>query len=616
MRRRDDIARTVRASGTLAGLVDAFGLLTSSERRGATLLVASMNINAILGLVGLAGIVPFVHLMLEPAPLEGPGRLARAFRSLGFTDANSAISAFGLALIAVILVKNVYAYIHAGQQSRFCAKAESRLASELLNRVVSAPYGWLIGQNSSILRDIVVGQSIEWSRGVIRTTLQIVNDLLFLLLAVLLIVIASPLAGLVVSMGAAALSVGLAALARPRIAKATEEKRKAIRLAGVTASEAISGGRDIRISGIESALVGSFARDMERYSDMDGEGRLWQLVPRLGIEVIAFAALIGIALSGLWAGIPRAEVAGLLAMFAVVAMRAIPIIGQLVTAATSLAGALPAVAEIKWLKQALPAIPSPATPSPLPPDWSELRLEGIVFAYAGAAAPALGPLSLTISRFRSYGIVGSSGAGKSTLVDLLAALLEPTSGRLMLDDTEIGCDRHAAWRRRIAYVAQTPFLLDASLRDNIVFGEVDLPDEEERLAEVIAAAGLTAVVASLHEGLDTPLGERGIRLSGGQRQRVAIARALYRNAEILILDEATSALDSVIEREVSQSIQALNGRATVLCIAHRLSTVVACDNLIVMEAGRVVATGTHADLAARDPAYRKLIEAQELVAAS
>jgi ABC-type multidrug transport system fused ATPase/permease subunit len=614
MRRRGDITNTLDASGTLRSLVDAFGLLTSSERRGAALLVASMNINAILGLVGLAGVIPFVHLMLEPAPLEGSGHLARTFRAFGFTDADAAIGAFGLALIAVVLLKNAYAYIHAGRQFRFCAKAESRLACELLNRVVSAPYGWLIGQNSSVLRDIVVGQSIEWSRGIIRTTLQLVNDLLFLLLAILLIVVASPLAGLVVSIAAAALSVGLAALAGPRIAKATEEKRSAIRLAGVTANEAICGGRDVRISGIEPVLVSSFARDVERYSNSDGKGRLWQMVPRLGIEVIAFAALVAIALSALWAGVPRAEIAGLLALFAVVAMRAIPVMGQLVTAATALRGALPAVAEIKWLKRALPPVPRPISTSPLPADWAKLQLEDIVFAYAGAAAPALGPLSLTITRGRSYGIVGSSGAGKSTLVDVLAALLKPTSGRMMLDDTEITSDCHASWRQRIAYVSQTPFLLDASLRDNVVFGELDLPDQEERLAEAIAAAGLSIVVAGLHDGLNAPLGERGIRLSGGQRQRVAIARALYRNAEILILDEATSALDSVTEREVSQSIQALAKRATVLCIAHRLSTVAACDTLIVMESGRVVAMGTHADLAARSPTYRKLAEAQELVA--
>ncbi len=340
-----------------------------------------------------------------------------------------------------------------------------------------------------------------------------------------------------------------------------------------------------------------------------GNGKWCQ---KLGIEVIGFAALIGVAIGALWSGIPRANVAALLALYAVIAVRALPMISQIVLALTGIAAMLPAVSMIRrLLREVPPEEVVPASDNLTRLSWQKISIDHATVSYPNTAIPALGPISLTVERGRSYEIVGASGAGKSTLADLIAGLLMPTSGQVLVDAEPMQANL-ARWRDCVAYVAQTPFLLDATLADNIAFGEPRSVDRNDHLRAAIEAAGLADLVNSLPDGLATQIGERGVRLSGGQRQRVAIARALYRDANLLILDEATSSLDSLTEREITDAIEVLKGRMTLVVVAHRLSTLVHCDEIVMLENGALVDQGTHLRLLKRNPRYRKFAEAQIL----
>lgn len=610
---RQHLAIPLPTSGFLRGLIGAFKLLNRKERVQAVFLVLSMNINALLGLVGLAGILPFVHLMLEPEPLAGQSTFAHALRSLGFTDIDYAIFAAGLVLIGLILAKNIFAFAHGYVQNRYCARAERRMATELLARVVHAPYLWLVSRNASIVRDTVIGHSIEWSRGVIRASLQLINELLFLVVALVFLVVASPFTGLLIGGSAALIAAAIARFAHPRINYYAERKRRAIRIAGVVATEAIAGGRDVRLSAAGGEFVAAFEKSIYDYTTGDADGRQWQLLPRLGVEVVGFSVLVGVALVALWSGMPRAEIASLLAIYAVVAIRAIPVVSQVASSVSAITSALPAVAEVQDLINDLPELPPPAEAGAQAIGaWRQFSFEHVAFTYPNGARPALGPLSLTIECGNSYGIVGKSGVGKSTLVDLLTGLLPPTEGRILLDGEVLDPGGLRGWIDNIACVSQTPFLLDGTLQENIEFGKVVGDDRAERLQQAVAAAGLTDMVRQLPDGLSTGLGDRGVRLSGGQRQRVAIARALYRGARLLILDEATSALDSLTEREVTQAIESLKGRMTLLVVAHRISTVRRLDELIVLDAGKIVGRGRHEKLLGTSDLYRSLVEAQSL----
>jgi ABC-type multidrug transport system fused ATPase/permease subunit len=241
-----------------------------------------------------------------------------------------------------------------------------------------------------------------------------------------------------------------------------------------------------------------------------------------------------------------------------------------------------------------------------------IRLESVSFRYPSSDIAVLNGLDFEIAAGSSVGVVGSSGAGKSTFVDLLLGLHEPSSGRILVDDVDIA-GSVGEWQRTIGMVPQDVYLLDDSLKSNIVFGEVDDQIDSERLAEAVELAQLHEVVRDLPEGLDTFVGERGVRLSGGQRQRIGIARALYLRPRLLVLDEATSALDNETERRISETIDSLQGRMTIVVVAHRLSTVRNCDRLVFLNHGRVEHQGTFEDVRAASPEFARLVQLGSLV---
>jgi ABC-type multidrug transport system fused ATPase/permease subunit len=240
----------------------------------------------------------------------------------------------------------------------------------------------------------------------------------------------------------------------------------------------------------------------------------------------------------------------------------------------------------------------------------ELCLDAVSYRYPNATEQNLTDISLTIRAGERIGIVGSTGAGKTTLADIALGLLQPTGGHVRADGVEITGENLRAWQAGVAYVPQDIFLLDASIFENIAFGVPREQIDEDRVQEIARIAQLDGFVRSdLPQGYETTVGERGVRLSGGQRQRIGIARALYHNADLIVFDEATSALDNVTEREVMSAVDALPGDKTVLMIAHRLSTVKACDRIIVMDKGRIVGNGPWSELMAHNAAFRRIAEA-------
>ncbi|MDZ7693112.1 MAG: ATP-binding cassette domain-containing protein [Balneolaceae bacterium] len=227
------------------------------------------------------------------------------------------------------------------------------------------------------------------------------------------------------------------------------------------------------------------------------------------------------------------------------------------------------------------------------------------YSYPESSEQALDGVSVTIPKGKAIGFVGESGAGKTTIVDVLLGLMKPTKGKITVDGKDIH-ENLSGWQQNIGYIPQSIYLADDTLRQNIAFGLPKKEIDDEKIKQAVISAQLSKLLENLPEGLDTIIGENGARLSGGQRQRVGIARALYHNPDVLVMDEATSALDNITEKQVTEAIESLIGERTIIMIAHRLTTVMNCDRLYLMEEGRVIQEGTYDELVEKSSLFREM----------
>jgi ATP-binding cassette subfamily B protein len=376
------------------------------------------------------------------------------------------------------------------------------------------------------------------------------------------------------------------------------------------AGESLDALETVQAFGRERASAGRFGGAVEEAYRAS--------VRRISTRATMTAMVITLAFGGvtllLWTGarlvLAGEMTGGTLAQFAMLAVMAAGSIGALGEVWGDVQKASGAMDRISELLNATPDIAAPPAPRALPvPAQGAIAFENVVFAYPGRAdLPALNGFDLTVRPGETVALVGPSGAGKSTVLRLLLRFYDPQTGAIRLDGIDLRDAEPAEVRARMALVAQDSPLFSGSAMDNIRFGREDASEAEVRAAaEAAQAAGF---LSALPQGFDTPVGERAKTLSGGQRQRLAIARALVRQAPILLLDEATSALDAESERLVQQALTtAMEGRTT-LVIAHRLATVLKADRIVVMEEGKVVEQGTHAELFAKGGLYARLASLQ------
>jgi ABC-type multidrug transport system fused ATPase/permease subunit len=354
---------------------------------------------------------------------------------------------------------------------------------------------------------------------------------------------------------------------------------------------ALHGLKEIRLYGRENSLFGTYTEHLGKAVTAKVQQQTVARVPIASLETLGFATLLVVMLYLVFvqdAGMAR--ISGIMGFMAAAAWRGLPVANRLVDAVAAMRSGLPYLrkaAELVTLECTLAAELLPLDTEPAPLSFkTDIALENISFRYPTAAVEAVREVSMTIEAGKMVGLVGLSGAGKSTLVNLLTGLMPPESGRILVDGVPLGKDNARSWLRRIGYVAQAPYILDASLAENVALSRWGEEIDRERVLECCRMAALD-FVDELEQGIDTILGDRGTRLSGGQAQRVAIARALYSEPDLIIFDEATSSLDMKNEKAIHDTILSLRDRVTMVIIAHRLTTVEGCDTLVWLDRGRV-----------------------------
>jgi ABC-type multidrug transport system fused ATPase/permease subunit len=373
----------------------------------------------------------------------------------------------------------------------------------------------------------------------------------------------------------------------------------------------LDGFREARLTSSANAFIDGFrAARMRRARAAQIMGILSD-APRYLLEIGFVVAILGISVI-LFTTMTPAEALTVLGVFAAASLRALPglnrVAANLGTIRTGRAG-------LEIVSKAVDELDAGGVHEERPRSSElfsgDIVLRDLSFQYADSEEFVLRGISLDIRENRTTAFVGSSGAGKSTLLDIVLGLLRPTEGDVVVGGRLISDDL-AGWYSELGVVPQDVFLLNDTLTTNIAFGVARDDIDPERVREVIRMAQLEGLVDELPEGLDTAVGERGVRLSGGQRQRIGLARALYRRPRVLVLDEATSALDNVTEHEIAKTLGALQGTVTILIVAHRLSTVRHADTLIFLKDGQVEAEGTFEEVRAQSADFARLVELGEL----
>jgi ATP-binding cassette, subfamily B, bacterial PglK len=578
-----------KQSGKSSAVYRIWALLTREERRRALLLLGLMVVGMVLETLGIGLVVPTIAVLTDSEAGRRFPILDSLSQRAGSHDA--LVTWAMLLLVGINLFKALFLTGLAWYQMRFIFETQANLSKRLFTLYLRQPYTFHLQRNSAQLIRNAVGEVNIFTFNAMLAGLTFLAEVMVLVgLAVLLLVL-EPVGALVVVavLGLAAwASIGLTRGSLLRWGEARQH-HEGLRIQHL--QQGLGGVKDVKMLGRERDFLREYAVH-NLQSARAGQLQLTlQQLPRLWLEVLAIIGLVTLVLTMMVRNQELASILPTLGLFAAAAFRLMPSANRVLGSLQSLRYGLPVIDTLyQEIQLEMPAPPQDASECRAP--FSErIELVDVTYRYESAPVPALDGVSLAVVRGESVGIIGTSGAGKSTLVDVLLGLLTPSAGEVRADGVSIQADLRQ-WQNQIGYVPQSIFLTDDTLRRNVAFGLAPEMIDEAAVWRALRDAQLEDFVKSLPEGLDTMVGERGVRLSGGQRQRIGIARALYHDPQVLVLDEATSSLDTATEREVMQAVSELRGTKTIVIVAHRLSTVENCTRLYRLEGGRVVESGT------------------------
>jgi ABC-type multidrug transport system fused ATPase/permease subunit len=570
--------------------------------------------SALLEMIATAGMLVLIRLVSDPAGAERVVSVHALRRWIAFEPGAGFNAAFAALLGLFYLLKNSLRLAETYGQQRCAATTAVWISSGLLERYLLAPYSLHLRRNSSEMLNNVSSAADQVSWVVLQSATALISEA-FIALGILAVLVAQlpPLAR-----SAAAVTAGVTILllwiTQQRhirwgrlLHSANVQKLQSLR-------QSLAAVKEAKILGRERYFSRRFAGIRAALGDLEAVQITTEVLPRLVVEstfVIALAALIVLA----WL---RPNATGnltlTLGIFAYGGLRLLPSLHLMVYRFNRIGSGEAAVQAVSrdWHELA-PYVAESNEAQAAMALTESVVFEDVSFSYqdshGGSGEPALSHIDLAIRLGESVGIVGPTGGGKTTLVDLLLGVLEPSAGMVRVDGRDIRLSLRA-WQQQIGCVPQTVYLIDDTIRRNIALGLEDTEIDEARVTDSARDAQLDEFLSGLATGLDTVVGERGVRLSGGERQRIAVARALYRRPKVLIFDEATAALDNVTEQALTSTIHGLHGRITTVFIAHRLSTVQSCDRLIFLRNGRIADIGTYAELE-KNPEFLALSVAGE-----
>ena len=588
-------------------------LLSRREKRRGALVLSMVIIMAVLETAGVASVMPFLSVLGNPEAVDSNPFLSTLYEGLGFASVDAFIFALGAAAFGLILFSAGFRTLTHYAMNRFVEMRRHSLGKRLLETYLRQPYAFFLDRHSGDMAKSILSEVDQVVHNVFGPGMQMIAYLVVAIAITLLLIVVDPWLALGVSVVIGGMYAVIFAAVRGLLGRVGRDRAKANQERFTAASEALGGIKDIKLLGREHAYLSRFDGPSGRQARHQATSQTLSQIPKFIIEAIGFGGVIALTLvllatRGGTGGNAVGSILPILGLYVFAGYRLLPAAQYIYVGLATLrfgAAAVNGIHEDLYQRAALAEL-HVRPPEALVPGHT-IGLENIHYTYPGAQRRALEGIHLEIPVGSSVGIIGTTGSGKTTLVDVLLGLLRPTEGAITVDGQPVTDRNLRAWQQSLGYVPQDIFLTDSTVAENIALG---VPAEQIDHEQIVQCARM----AQIHDFImnDMPnqyasvVGERGVRLSGGQRQRIGIARALYHDPSVLVFDEATSALDTVTERAVMEAIEVLSQEKTIILIAHRPGTVKACDQVALLDQGRVTAVGAFDLLEKEHPQFRLL----------
>ena len=588
-----------------------FALLSKSQRKRFYALQILVVVMAFTEIVGVASIIPFMALVGDMNQLQQDTIIAQVYQLSGITSESQFVFLLGFGVLIMLFFSAIISMFTLWRLSMFANVIGSEIADRLFTHYLNQR--WLFhstGSSAQLTKKI----AIETRRVTdnLLTPLMLMNArVVFILLMTISIFFFDPIIAI-----AGFSFFGVAYFILYRVVRKRLE-RNGINISDISEqrfrlmNEGFGGIKDILLLGRASDFITRFNKTGVILANSMGSNVGLSLVPRYFIELLAFGSMIGLILYliATYEG-NLGTILPILSVYALASAKLLPAFQMVYASVSNIKGNISALESIQQdiidSMQSESVSSKPEEKNYIHPK-QQISLEDITFTYPGKKELTLNHINMTIPANSVIGIVGPSGSGKSTLIDILLGLISPQQGQLKIDSTIINDQNCRHWQNTIGFVAQSIFLSEGTIAENVAFGISRDKINQEKVQQAIKLAHLDEFLQSLDQGIHTKVGERGVQLSGGQRQRIGIARALYHEAEVIIFDEATSSLDGITERMIMEAIDNFIGKKTIVMIAHRLKTVQNCDQIFFIDKGQVVDQGTFKELIETNEYFKKMV---------
>ena len=571
-------------------------LLDGRQKRIMVLLVFLMLIGAVLETLGVSLVIPVMNVVMDEHAVENNKYLQVIcdILRIEYNDTRKLMIFTMLALIGVFVVKNIFLFIQQKAQLRFVYTNQFATSRRMMINFMERPYEYYLNADTSVIQRSITSD-VNNMYGLILALLQLFSEAIVFVCLVLVSLATDVWMTVTVTLLLVVVLAIIKGILKPIMKKAGEENQDYYSGLYKWIDQSVMGIKEIKVANKENYFINEYAKCGAGYVSAVQRYNLYNATPRLLIETVAIAGMILYMMFQILQGTAVSEIVPQVAALAVAAMRLIPCANRINNHLTSISYFEPFFMGFsdnlqEEIRDESINYDENAYKQKVKVDKLEIKekieLKDIVYKYPNTEVLIFDHADMEIPVGKSVGIVGTSGAGKTTVVDILLGLLRLQSGEILADGVEVR-EHYQSWLKNIGYIPQSIFMIDSTIRKNVAFGYADEDIDDEKVWRALKEAQLDEFVRGLPEGLDTSIGERGIRIYGGQRQRIGIARALFEDPEVLVLDEATSALDNETEAAIMDSINRLHGKKTLIIIAHRLQTIEKCDMVYRVENGKV-----------------------------